>query len=318
VSTAYQAAVRFRTGLQAVFGEATYRIAPRLNGTLGLRYSSQKEHDVTLTQLPAFGLVIDQSDLTKTFTNISPKVGASYAFRDRSLFFGNIAKGYRAGGTNPLHASNANAPLSFDADTLWSYELGMKTSTRDGRISGDATIFYMDWDNLQIEGLPENSLLGFTTNAGRARSEGAELELHSRPAPDLELTVGGAYTNAILKEAAQGGMAGNQLPFVPRLTTNVAAQYEHPLGRALSGLLRADYRWRDKTYREVTNDPLTAMRAYGLTNVRAGVEATRWGAYVFINNATNVRADLDRNARFFFYRNEPRTVGVTFRIRPVV
>lgn len=311
--TKYIAAAQFDTETAALFGEANYALSNTLTGTVGLRAFEQREHDFTMDHLPDIPYVLDDANLRKTFRDVSPKFGLAWQRTPTSLYYANIAKGYRAGGTNTLHATNPGAPLSYDADVVWSYEAGLKHSSFDGRIVTNGALFYSDWNNLQILGTPENSLLGYTTNAGRASSRGIELEVHAHPVEAFDFGVGATWSDAVLKEAAQGGVPGNTLPFVPKIAYSANVRYERPAFAGWDAVARADYSWRDKSYRDVTNTPDTLMPSYGLANVRAGLESGLWSAYLFVNNVTDVRAELDRNAGYV-YRNIPRTVGVNIRV----
>lgn len=314
--TRFDAVAQFDTEIRALFGEATYDFNERLSGTIGLRSFEQEQRDIAVTSLTDLGIVIDQSDLAETFSDVSPKLGLAYDVSDDSKLFFTIAKGYRAGGVNPLNVTNPEAPRGYDADYVLSYEFGFKTSTPDGRAVVNGAIYHMDWEDLQILGVPENSLLGFTTNAGEAKSDGVELEVDLQPIQGLTVNLGGTYIEAVLEESAQGGVPGDRLPFVPRYTYSAAVQYEFPLTSSLNGVVRGDYSRRGRIFREVTNDPLTELASYHLENLRFGVEADRWAAYLFVENLGDVRADLDRNDVVFFHRNRPRTVGLTLRLRP--
>jgi hypothetical protein len=50
-------------------------------------------------------------------------------------------------------------------------------------------------------------------------------------------------------------------------------------------------------------------------NLRAGAESDRYGAYVFLNNAQDVVAELADDNFGGRYRNKPRTLGVNFTAR---
>lgn len=86
---------------------------------------------------------------------MTPKISLSYLSTDGNLIYATAAKGYRVGGYNPQIGLPCIAPQSgggtvalgyvptpenptgrpplFDSDTLWSYEVGAKTSWSDGR-----------------------------------------------------------------------------------------------------------------------------------------------------------------------------------------
>jgi len=68
-----------------------------------------------------------------------------------------------------------------------------------------------------------------------------------------------------------------------------------------------------------TFDP--ELPAYNLVNLRAGVVKDKWEAALFANNLTDERAflalDQERgsNARVGYLTNQPRTYGITLRVK---
>ena len=41
-------------------------------------------------------------------------------------------------------------PSTYDPDTVWSFEVGAKSSLADGRVQIDGSLFHMIWRNLQM------------------------------------------------------------------------------------------------------------------------------------------------------------------------
>ena len=138
------------------------------------------------------------------------------------MIYVNAAKGFRPGGLVPSVPSGtpgtrkdcvggaqsyrperhrSPTPAAFNSDSLWSYELGTKTSWLDHRLTFNAAAFYIKWKNIQ-----QQILLGcgfqYRANAGAAESKGGEIELHARPTEPLEVSLGVGYQNAKITESS--------------------------------------------------------------------------------------------------------------------
>jgi iron complex outermembrane recepter protein len=88
-----------------------------------------------------------------------------------------------------IGVTSAQAP-AFQPDSLWSYELGVKSSFLDRRFTANAAGFIVEWDNIQqLISLP---LCGysFTGNSSKARSAGFEFEFNGHLLPELTLGLG--------------------------------------------------------------------------------------------------------------------------------
>jgi iron complex outermembrane receptor protein len=111
---------------------------------------------------------------------------------------------------------------------------------------------------------------------------------------------------------------------VPRLNLAASAQYTFPLSSGgLDGFGRVDYSYTgDST--TTFNDLSTANgipshfnpEAYGLLNLRLGVQNERWTVALFVDNATDERAQLlsdNAGVTERITRNRPRTFGMNVR-----
>ncbi len=79
-------------------------------------------------------------------------------------------------------------PGQYCSDSLWSYELGSKNSFFDHTLAINASIFYIDWTNIQQNVYLPTCGEQFTANLGKAKSEGGDLEILYRPLTQLTST----------------------------------------------------------------------------------------------------------------------------------
>jgi iron complex outermembrane recepter protein len=315
------------TEQRALFGEVTYEIAPHLKANVGLRVEHAALYDqkqIIAGPLNGYSYLntVLPDDKEKPVT---PRFGLTYQYTDTDMVYVTAAKGYRLGGSNspvvtenPLCTSSATAlgytsvPLNYKSDSLWSYELGAKDSLFNQRLAFQASVFYIDWTNIQTtEELP-SCLNGFTTNFGKAVSKGFDLQFEAIVMDGLKLGGNVAYTDAYLVNAAYGAPSngvipllngsGDKLPNVLPWTASANLEYSRdigPLWADARSYLRLDYRWLDAGPRGnpavAGYDPTTESvggtpapnQAYGTLNIRLGVTHGGLDLSAFVNNITN-------------------------------
>jgi iron complex outermembrane receptor protein len=139
-------------------------------------------------------------------TPVTPKLGLSFQQDVDALYYASIAKGYRAGGGNShippacgvdLDAIGLSAaPNSYNPDSTLSYEIGSKQHFANGRISANASVFYIDWKDIQWYYFLPNCGYGIVFNLGHARSQGFDLEFNVRLTTNLLGSLSIGYTDA--------------------------------------------------------------------------------------------------------------------------
>lgn len=315
---------------KAIFGEVSYDFTSKLTGTIGLRYFDIDQRDTLVNNdINILGLGLTDGVSEAGESDTITKFNVSYKLADHALLWVTASQGFRIGGTNTTPGIPLEN-LTYGSDTLWNYELGARNSWLNNRLVLNSSLYYIDWSDIQLS-LPLGTAFG-TINAGKARIIGAELELQARPAPGLDLTFAAGYNDGELTEDTPGapagpnpGFKGDRLPGVPRVNLSSSAQYGFPISSSgLEGFGRVDVSYTgDST--TTFNDLSTANGfpshfnpdSYSLVNLRVGVQTTRWTAALFVDNATDERAEvLIDNAAVAerITRNRPRTVGVNVRM----
>ncbi len=260
----------------AVYGQGTLTLWDKLDLTVGLRYDYERSR-ANLTSANSTPLIPGGAPVndTRDFYRLSPKFGAGYHFTKDLMVYASATEGYRAGGFNPTPPANSGL-TSFGQETSWTYEVGVKSSWLNNRLTADAEVFYINWDNVQID-LPNGSASQFfITNGGKARSTGAELELTARPTDNLALFGGlGVMTTRFQDNIVNAGIGrGNDLPFAPDLTWNVGAQYSLKVYKSLRAFARAEVFGIGRYFYDPTNR--ASQGDYLITNFRLGLTDGRW------------------------------------------
>ncbi len=318
---------------KAVFGQADIKITDHLTGTLGVR-RAQMEFQSRLFSAGVF----DGPGTTETATskvNLTlPKYGLQYTFDEGKMIYASAAKGGRPGGVNQnitdprclaLLKSNwglDKAPLQYNGDTVWSYELGTKFRTLNNKLSVDANIYQINWDdiirNVTIDSANTGQcIFSYTTNMGKARSRGAELSVQYLPIDSLNLTAAVGYakiqsTSSIpVPDPSQpDGVAHNANGVIQYVTRNgaildgsnttfsLAAQYAFT-AFSKSSYARADFRYRGTPKKGDSWDPNSAQYAGAANlfetpstktlNLRLGTRLSDWDVSAYVNNVTNTQ-----------------------------
>lgn len=284
----------------ALFGSLTYPLTQQLSLTAGARYeATDREFEDRVANV----------ERGESWDDFSPKISLDYAFTPDLMAYVSAAKGYRSGGFNDL-AQTAEY-YSYDPETLWSYELGMKSSLLDGMLVLNGALFYMDIEDMHALETTVTSM-SHIINADEGESKGIELEAVLRPAKGLTFRAGFGYTDVEYGNFsdAMGDYTGNTAPWSPEYTFNIGGQYRHPSG----WYGRVDLIGYGKTYFDKTND--YAIDPYEIVNVKIGYEFRQFDVYLYGENIFDKEYDyvgVYDGANTMF--NEPGAVGlkVTYR-----
>ncbi|RVT44050.1 TonB-dependent receptor [Sphingobium algorifonticola] len=193
----------------AIFGDFTYDFSPMFSASVGGRYTWDKRSSTILRQTflgggsPFFGgnglLFATTSSFTgdNSFKEFTPRASVSFKPTPDHTLYASYSKGFKGGGFDPRGVSTA-APdsngdgtrsyqeifdfLSFDPETVDSYEVGYKASLFDRRLTMALSAFHADYSDVQVPGSVgtvingQQTFIGVTTNAGKARIRGIEYE----------------------------------------------------------------------------------------------------------------------------------------------
>jgi len=332
----------------AGFGELSYAPTDKLHVTVGLR---GYHYDTTLDMITGgYGSpTVDSSYITQHVvqksSGVNPKFDLSYQATPDAMVYATIARGFRPGGGNqPLPASNlstatqfqqgmyntlvglgyanGSAPNAYGPDHLWSYEIGEKVKLFDRHLRINSSVYFEDWQNIQMELLPQGYPL--FDNAADAKIYGGEIEAQAVLTDNLSLGGQIGYTHATLDQASHGLSAGQLLPDVPKYSGGANVTYNRPLDDAHDFTFRVDETYVGArvglaTYQGMVNNSNAPLPGYNLVNVRTGVSAKAgWNVALFITNLTNKHATLENAAQLGLpnasynrvVTNQPRTFGV--------
>jgi iron complex outermembrane recepter protein len=303
----------------AVFGDMTVHFTDRFDVQIGGRESkirqSYEEEDTGVYPASAPSTTTDSSAFTYLVT---PQLHLS---RDWMLY-ARLASGYRVGGSNVIgYGPGANSfPNSFGPDKAYNYELGSKGTMLDGLLSFDASIYYIDWKNVQV--LIRNQGIFYRDNVGSAKSQGAEFSAQLHPARGLTLGWALGLTDAVLTSdfppGSATGKSGDRLPFSSRISGSLSAGQTFRITSRAEGSVGAILNYVGGRYGEFPrgfNERLY-FPAYATLNLTSGVRFNSWSVELYLNNTTNRRGvtgggpagSTEGNGIFYV---QPRTAGLS-------
>jgi iron complex outermembrane recepter protein len=235
----------------AGFGNLTFYLTDSLDVTGGIRYAHNSQTISAIRSGLIFGFFTPSPpQVTKFDDNVTTYLGTVRYRPTKDLsFFVRAASGYRPGGPqSQLTVIPPGAQTEIRPDTVWNYEAGFRGKFLDGAVDLGASVFRIDWKDVQL-----NSLVGGITlqgNGGKATIDGFEIEATIRPSSSLTFSANVGNTNARLTQigaaesASLGARVGNKLPLTPGWTVALVADQTFTIGGSTEASLGATLRFQ--------------------------------------------------------------------------
>ncbi len=355
----------------AVFGDMTWHTTDKLDLIVGARYTN----DSVKSRLQAYGIgptccfpgspgypggpgfdffqsfenfERPPASGDNSFDDVSPRFVARYQATDDLNVWGSISKGYKAGGLSLGNDTNADDQpgftVDFDEETIWNYEVGVKSELLDNRLRLNGSVFYLEWSDIQMEAFrfltagDLSSNYEQTINVEDAEAWGGELELQAAITDRLTLSTAAGYTNTEITSDSTAQITGGfevelqglDLPKAPEWVYNAALEYRFPIASNEMWVL-LEFIHRDGQYADIealtyqqTDGPSPnqgfardSIATYGdypfrtpdydLWNLRAGFDMDHWSFTAYVQN-------LDEED---YYTGTQENFGASgYRLRP--
>jgi iron complex outermembrane receptor protein len=295
----------------ALYGEASYLLAPGWTATVGARAS---RIDLRTSSNVVLAPPQNARSFVKTaeYSHISPKASLQYEFSSGDLVYLLASEGSRPGGFNSGGISRPSPSLTvFRPDQLKNLEIGTKLRFFDHRLEVRGALFYDVWTDIQTDQYL-GSGLAFTANVGDGSNAGFEIEAAWRPAPRWNIQANALFDAPKLTRLQINNLVANRatgLPGVPDFSFGALTSYEHPLKGDRSVLLAAEIAYIGRS--RITFDPTVApeMGGYFTGRVSAQYRTPRWRLVAAVDNPTNSQGDT------FAYGN-PFSFGQVRQVTP--
>ncbi len=295
-----------RNETTAGFGQLKFNLSRRFNIAVSGRYTadsnSQSLTFITIDPVPITGYSPSfiGTSAPPVFPsgqvdghNFSARISPEYQITDSVMAYFTWSTGYKPAGI----AFVGNAYDPYKAETVKSYEAGIKSEWFEHRLRLNFDLFREDFTNFQTTilttipdgagGVLQTTAIG---NAGGLRSQGVEASLAVRPTRELSLSGAVTYTDAYFSNYvynATTNYTDTRLTNSPSWSATVAGDYEHPVSSRLRLRAHADYAYRSDYWTVVGQPAYSLVPGYGLANARVSF-VTQNGRFEFGAYARNL------------------------------
>lgn len=287
------------------------------------------------------------------YLQLLPKFALKYDFDKSNNIYAQVSRGSRSGGYNIQMLSDflssnlqknlgtvendktVNEAMKYKPEYTWNYETGSHLTLLEERVWADLTAFYMDTRNQQVTRFADSGLGRYTANAGKSRSYGAEVSIRANITDELSLNANYGYTYATFKKYETNKQvydntgnatletidySGNYIPFTPKHTLNIGAQYVFRFSNRFlvkDLTLHADYSGAGKIYWTEAND--VSQKFYGLLNARLSAHVGKllqvdiWGRNLTDKDYAVFYFDSGSNG--FMQKGHPVQGGIDLRLK---
>ncbi|MFA4892536.1 TonB-dependent receptor [Brevundimonas sp.] len=246
----------------AAFGQLTYRFTPDLWVTGGLRYGTTDAQGFTepggynsnyLTRAyvakvlnfpnpgplvitavpPVTGVKAEESGLSYRLSLSWRPTPSVTTYAAVSTGFRPPIVNARAGAVSTIDPTDIVIPDGATSDNLINYELGVKGRWFGGRLVADAAVYWIDWNDIQVQANRVSDSVQFATNIGGATSKGVEVSVVAIPADGWTVALTGGVNEAKVDDLTPAEAAISGAVLDARLA-----------GPELQGSLRVNYEWQ--------------------------------------------------------------------------
>lgn len=292
---------------RSFFGELTYHLNDDLAVTVGAR---RYNTDFTNDTLMNVGLytsfdITDTANFKESELGTLFKANIAYDLNEDTLLYGTISEGYRRGGANAVPLSGIFAESAawqkFKSDTNTNFEIGIKGSNSDNTVSYNVSLFYVDWQDIQINTATTNWGFFAAQNGGSAKTSGIEAELHGYMGDEnqWQYDIGYSYVSAELTEdvfapsdpdhTSAVAFDGTVLPGTPKNTFNLALSHGQDLSNDVYWFNRFSIYYQSETENAINTSPRFAqtLDGFAILDYMSSFSYKDWTATLWMKNISN-------------------------------
>ncbi|AEF03347.1 TonB-dependent receptor [Alteromonas naphthalenivorans] len=333
----------------ALFGQTSYQVNEKLNITGGLRYTHDDKSLIVGEQnvdgfavLIGFAGVQEYDDIHVDDGQMSYELSANYRVTDDMSVFARYANGFRAQTIQGRDVAFEGSPSVAEAETINSFEVGVKSDLLDDTLRLNAAAFYYTVDDMQFSAIGGGNNFTALVNADKGEAYGFEVDAQWLATDELTFTAGYSYNHTEIKDdtltvapcgtSADAGFTGyctvldpradgfsasidgNPFPQAPESIFNFTARYTVPMGDDGEFFIFTDWAFQGETnlflYEAVeftTDDNFEGGLRIGYENFEHNYTVALFGRN--ITDEDNVKGAIDF-ANLTGIVNEPRILGV--------
>ena len=332
-----------KTESYAAFGEANYVVLPRLTFTGGARWThDRRSADTNAYIIDATGLstafadqpttggrvlapTIPRTQVARAWGRWSGRGVLSYEAFDNLLVYGGVAHGFKGGDFNGGALFAASEANISNPEYVTSYEVGLRGTTPNRRLSFQAAGFYYDFTDQQVSVMIPGSAATLQTlsNAGKTRVKGLEADVSATPIDRVFLQIKTGLLDAhyvrfqLDASNPATNFAGNRTASSPKFSLAGVARYTVPV---FSGSLsvQTDFAYTGAHFYSADNNRALSQDGYWLFNGHVKYETAdaRYSVTAWMKNIADKKyftAGLSNSGFGFMeiFPGLPRTFGLT-------
>lgn len=298
-----------------LFGEARWRLAPRLTATAGLRYQWDRQDRDGAVGVAPTGIVANYDE---DFAAWLPKLSLNYAVSDAVNAGVLLQRAYNPGGTSVSLARRAED--RFGAERLTNLEGFVRAGFAGGRGTLSANLFGNWIKNSQRQLLVPVTVAGggvlFATefaNAPKATTYGAEAEVGWRAGPQFTVRAALGLLRTRIDETILPNdvTRGKQFQRSPKLSASGSAEWRPVPQLRLS----AQARYHGRYFSDDANTPARQIGAATFVDLRAAWETRQVTLFGYARNAFDRFALTYLFSPTFGTAEDPREAGAGLEVR---
>lgn len=303
----------YETESVSYFTQIAHDLSNSTRFILGLRYEYHEVDFNSIVTEDYFGsLNTGTPDVSKNSSVWGGKITLERDVNNEQMLFASVTKGYKVGGANSGAFILPTDPTTYDDETLWNYELGLRSKWLSGKASSQITLFHLKREDAQLR---DSAGAGgffryFTSNQGKAQHTGLEAE------STWYITGNWTAKSSLGVLDTKLNKSGRDLSNSPDLTYSARLDYLPPLGIfAALELVGSDEYYVSNSHNEKRGSTL-------VVNSSIGYQFDNWTITLWAKNLLNRKYE----ERVFLFDNydpdglgeqryesfaSPRTFGVT-------
>lgn len=286
------------TDAWSVFGSVDANFTDRLKGRVEMRWTDEEKHSQDF---------ISGADLLNSWDFISWRATLDFKPSENTMYYGSIASATKSGAFDFDTEDNILGELVsvvslIDPEENTSFELGVKGTYMDGRLSADIALFLIDWSKIvipQLVGVDSNGIaltgvLNLDMNAGDATVQGVEASFGFAVTENLTANLGFSLTDTEFDDAKiqsfadfpsfapDGDVAGNEVLRQSQTQGNLTLNYRRAFRGDMEWYVRTDVLY---TGRQWVGSPNQAeIPAHTYVNLKIGIDAERFSVELWSDN----------------------------------
>lgn len=296
-----------KTQSYAAFMQGNYSITDWAKLTAGVRYTHEVKKLYSAAASQETGTLVNPNAFYPAsgtqevkFSDVSPMATLAINPTRRLMVYGTVSKGFRSGGINDAldSALPKNGMFDFLPETLWSYEVGVKSRWLDDALTLNVSAFSSDYKDIQLQVIHPVVSKRYIGNVNKARIRGLEAEATVRPVDGLVLRAGlglldPKYVDLSTTNETSAATAitfDSPFPRTPKTSYTLGMQFTQNMANKGEIGLSINYGYKSDQYSTTQLSNAVFMPAYGLLSGRLQFTSASNGWYgaIFCNNCMDV------------------------------